>query len=199
MTDQNDHINLDQLWAYLDDVLDPSQTETVQAHLAGCSLCQSELDQLEKLSLQLEELPEISLTKDLSGMVVSQLKAERALSPAVTWTLVVEALAAGAVIGAMIPAFQAAGWHPRLLEIRLALSSGVNAFLAQLASSWLVWLSGLKMQLNQLIISFNPLESLPLGALSPWMLIGTAGGLVILLNALLLRGQPLPNGDHKQI
>lgn len=199
MTDQNDHINLDQLWAYLDGVLDPYQTEAIQAHLAGCSLCQSELDQLEKLTLQLEELPEISLTKDLSGLVVSQLKAEQALSPAVTWTLVVEALAAGAVIGAMIPAFQAAGWLPRLLEIRLALSSGVNAFLVQLASSWLVWLSGLKMQLNQLIISFNPLESLPLGALSPWMLIGTAGGLVILLNALLLRGQPLPNGDHKQI
>ncbi|MFN2281358.1 MAG: anti-sigma factor family protein [Anaerolineales bacterium] len=199
MTEQNGHIDLDQLWAYLDGVLDPSQAEMIQAHLAECPLCQAEFDRLEKLTLRLENLPEVGLTKDLSGLVVSQLKAERALSPAITWTLVAEALAAGTVIGVLIPVIRAAGWLPRLQEIQLSLGAAVNVFLTQLASSWLVWWAGLKVQLNQLIISFNPLESLPLGALSPWTLIGTAGGLVILLNALLLRGHPLPNGNNKQI
>lgn len=199
MTDKNKHINLDQLWAYLDGVLDPSQEEVIQSHLEGCPLCQAEYNRLEMLTSQLDTLPEVSLPKDLSSFVVARLKEERSLSPAITWTLVIEAIAAGAVIGVLIPAFQAAGWLPRLLEVKLALQAGANTFLAQLASSWLVWWAGLKLQASQLVTSFDPLENLPLGAFSPWILIGAAGGLVVLINVLLLGRQPLPNNNHKQL
>ena len=199
MTDENKHINLDQLWAYLDGVLDPSQAEVIQSHLEDCPLCQAESNRLEILTSQLETLPEVSLKKDLSSLVVARLKEERSLSPAITWTLVIEAVAAGAVIGVLIPAFQAAGWLPRLQGIGRSLQAAANLFLTQLASSWLVWWAGLKLQASQLMTSFNLLESLPLGAFSPWILIGAAGGLVVLINVLLLGRQPLPNNNHKQL
>jgi len=197
MTDQNRHLKNDQLQAYLDGVLEPTNMKDFQLHLETCQTCQEELTQLEAVSYQLENMPEIPLSRDLSGLVISQLKEERTLSPAITWTLVIEALAAGAVIAVLVPALQAAGWLPRLLEVRLALGAGLNVFLTQLASNWLVWWTGLKLQLSQLITSFNPLGALPLEVFSPWLIIGVAGGLVVLINALLLRGQSLPNGNQK--
>lgn len=199
MPDQNQHIKNDQLQAYLDGALDSASVEIIRAHLETCPLCQEELSRLEFVTSRLDAMPEIGLQKDLSQLVIEQLKENESLSPAITWTLIIEALAAGAAIGVLIPVVKATGWLSRLLDIRQVLGAGLNTFLAQLASSWLVWWAGLKVQLNQLTISFNPLESLPLEVLSPWILIGTAGGLVILLNALLLRGQPLPNSNHQQI
>jgi anti-sigma factor RsiW len=199
MTDNNQHIKNDQLQAYLDGILEPAAAERVQSHLDDCPACRDEFARLEGVAAQLASLPEIRLSGDLSRMVISQLKRERSLSPAITWTLVIEALAAGAVIAILIPAFQAAGGLPRLLDTRLALGAAANIFLTQLASSWLVWWATLKLQLSQLIGVFNPLESLRLGALSPWILIGAAGGLVVLTNALLLGRQPLLDRNHKQI
>ena len=197
MTEQNGHLKDDQLQAYLDDVLEPTIAKEIQFHLETCSACREELARLKAVSYQLEKLPEASLSRDLSRLVVSQLEGEQSLSPAITWTLVIEALAAGAVIAVLIPALQAAGWLPRLLEIRLGLGAGLKVFLAQLASNWLVWWAGLRLQLNQLITSFNPLGALPLEVFSPWLIIGVAGGLVVLINALLLGGQSLPNSNHK--
>lgn len=197
MTEQNAHIDLDQLWAYLDGVLEPIQGEAVKAHLADCPLCKAEFARLEGVTDRLESLPEIALARDLSSLVVGQLREERSLSPAITWTLVAEALAAGGVIAILIPIFQAAGWLPRLLGTGLEIRAGINIFLAQLASGWLVWWAGLKLQFSQLMGSFSPTEILRLGTFSPWILIGAAGGLVVLTNALLLGRQSLLNGNHQ--
>ena len=197
MTDQNQHLKNDQLQAYLDGVLEPSNIENVQAHLETCPPCQKELVNLESLETSLESLPALSLGRDLSSLVISQLKKEQSLSPAITWTLIIEALAAGGVIAVLIPAFQAAGWLPRLLNTGLELQVAINIFLTQLASSWLVWWAGLKLQISHMTKSFNPLGAMPSGVFSPWLIIGIAGGLVVLINALLLRGQSLPNGNYK--
>lgn len=199
MTDPNRHLKNDQLQAYLDSVLEPSDIENFQAHLKTCTTCKKELENMESLEASLESLPSLSLGKDLSSLVISQLKKEQSLSPAITWTLIIEALAAGTVIAVLIPVFQAAGWLPRLLDTGLELQAAVNIFLTQLASNWLVWWAGLKLQFDQFLGTLNPLANLPGDIISPWILIGIAGGLVILLNALLLGRQPIQNGNHKHI
>ena len=199
MKNQN-HLNKgSQLQAYLDGVLEPSLEKEIQTHLEVCPQCQMELARLEALRSRLETLPEISLSRDLSGLVISQLEEEKKLSSAITWTLVIETLAAGSVIAALIPAFQAAGRLPQLIEIRLTLGTAVSVFLTQLASSWIVWWSSLKLQISQLLIFADPLKKLGLGTLSPWILVGAAGVLVILLNAILLGQQSLPENNQKRI
>lgn len=197
MTDHNQHIKNDQLQAYLDGVTDPAAAESIKVHLDACPACRDKLARLEEMAARLQSLPEVPLSRDLSGLVVSQLKRDQTLSPAITWTLVIEALAAGAVIAILIPAFQAAGGLHRLLDILLKLLAAANVFLAQLTSSWLVWWATLKLQLSQLVGAFSPLDVLRLGAISPWILIGVAGGLVVLTNALLLGRQPLLDRNHK--
>ena len=199
MTDQNKHLHNDQLQGYLDGVLDSTTIVNIQAHLDSCPTCQKKLASLELLESRLDSLPAINLEKDLSSLVISQLKKEESLSPAITWTLIIEALAAGTVIAVLIPAFQAAGWIPRLMQTGLELQAAINIFLTQMASNWLVWWAGLKLQFNQFLVNLNPLTDLPLDSFSPWILIGIAGGLVILLNALLLGRQTIPNGNHKHI
>jgi predicted anti-sigma-YlaC factor YlaD len=50
------------LGAYLDGELHGSQLHHVQAHLAGCDLCRSELESLESLSSLLKEIPAPTFT-----------------------------------------------------------------------------------------------------------------------------------------
>jgi predicted anti-sigma-YlaC factor YlaD len=201
MTDQTQHTTDDQLQAYLDGVLDSPSAKMIQDHLQGCPSCQAQLTRLEVVSSRLKAMPEIDLSRDLAPLVIEQLKEDQSLSPAITWTLVIEALAAGVVISLLIPALQAAGWLPRLINSRQALQAAANLFLTQLASNWLVWWVGFKQQLSLLVKGFNPLDNLLLGSISPWILMAAAGGLMILINALLLGQQSLPkhNQNHFQL
>jgi len=199
MSDQNHPIQGDQLQAYLDDALDAAARAEIQDHLEICPDCREQLARLETLSSHLENLPELDLSKDLSGLVISRLEEENSLSPAITWTLVIEAIAAGGVIAALIPAFQAAGWLPQFREFRLTLSAAINVFLTQLASSWLVWWAGLKLQLNQLIGTAPALKGLAPGNLSPWILIGSASILAVIINGLLLGRGTLPGSNQNQM
>lgn len=198
MNDQNQHINDDQLQAYLDRALEPAAEKLVQAHVEKCPTCQQNLEILEMVALSLDNLPELPLGKDFSHPVVEILQAQEALSPAVTWTLVIEALAAGVVIGFLIPAFQAAGWLPRLLNTRLTLQAELNAFLAQLVNTWMVWWAGLKLELSLAVTSLAPLETLTWGTFSPWIIIGLTGALIVLINTFLLTQQPRSDHNHNQ-
>ena len=199
MNDQNQHIRDDQLQAFLDGALEPAAAKLVQAHLKVCPVCREDLASLEMVASRLDSLPELTLGKDFSQPIVETLKAQESLSPGVTWTLVAEALAAGVMISLLIPAFQAAGWLPRLLNTRLTLQAELNTFLAQLVNSWVVWWAELKLEFSQVIISLASLQTLSVGTLSPWILIGLAGTLMILLNAFLLGRQPQPDRNHHQL
>ena len=198
MSDQNRHIKDDQLQAFLDGTLEPPAVKLVQAHLDICPTCREGLANLEMVVSRLERLPEVGLEKDLSQLVVEKIKDQQTLSPAVTWTLVVEALAAGVMISLLIPAFQAAGWVPRLLNTRLTLQAEVNDFLSQLVNSWLVWWTGLKLDISQLITSLARLNTFSTGTISPWIMIGLAGALIVLLNAFLLGREPQSDQNHHQ-
>ncbi len=183
---QDQHPNLDQLQSYLDQTLDPMISRLLKEHLASCSTCQAEVFRFEVLYTRLETLPEISLEKDLSSVVLHAIRDEKQLSRGITWTLVIEAIGAGVVLGLMIPALQAAVWIPRLMDTQLEIRATINIFLTQLASSWILWWAKLQVSFTQLIKSFQtpevPLSTLP----APWVWILLAVGLGILLNGLLL-------------
>ncbi len=197
MAELTSHLSEDQLQAYLDGVLDPGLDEQIQNHLAECMSCRERLEGLENLSYRLESLPDLELSRDLSNLVVSRLQKERSLAPALTWTLIIESLSIVAVLTALIPVLQSAGWLPRLLNIGKELGTGLRVFLSQLASSWLVWWIELQLQVRVFGETLLPHGSLARLAFSPWILIGAAGGLGILINYLLLRQNSLRDSNQQ--
>ena len=184
---QDQHPDRDQLQSYLDQTLDPITSRLFADHLASCSTCQAEVLRFEVLYNRLETLPEISLEKDLSSVVLHAIRDQKQLSRGITWTLVIEAISAGVVLGLMIPALRAAVWIPRLKDTQLEILAAINIFLTQLASSWILWWAKLQVSFTQLIkplqTSGVPLSTLP----APWVWILLAVGLGILLNGLLLK------------
>ena len=184
---QDQHPDQDQLQSYLDQTLDPMTSRLFADHLTSCSSCQAEVLKFEVLYTRLETLPEISLENDLSSVVLRAIRDEKLLSRGITWTLVIEAIGAGVVLGLMIPALRATVWIPRLMDTQLEIRAAVNIFLTQLASSWILWWAKLQVSFTQLIkplqTSGVPLSPLP----APWVWILLAVGLGILLNGLLLK------------
>lgn len=192
-----DHISADKLQAYLDGELDQSSLQEIALHLGECPACREELAQLEGIFAQLENLPELQLEKDFSSSVLAKLREETQLSRGITWTLALEALAAGTVIGFLIPAVQAAAWLQQLINTQTEIRAGINIFLAQLASSWLVWWAGLQLNFEQTIQSLSSARYFPSGVFSPWILILAATGIGILANFILLRSQPFRSRNQK--
>ena len=184
---QDQHPNLDQLQSFLDQTLDSMTSRLFAEHLASCPTCQAEVFRFESLYSRLETLPEISLEKDLSSVVMDAIRDEKRLSRRITWTLVIEAVSAGVVLGLMIPALRAAVWIPRLMDTQIKIQAAINIFLTQVASSWILWWAKLQVNFTQLIkplqTSGVPLSTLP----APWVWILLAVGLGILLNGLLLK------------
>ncbi len=196
MKDKTNHPDLDQLQTFIDQALDEPAALAIQDHLDGCPSCREELARLDTLITRLENLPEFSLTKDLSSMVLVKLRENKKVTSGLTWALVIESLAAGAVIGALIPAIQAAAWLPQVLNTPQEILVAVNIFLTQLASSWLVWWAqlqlNLKVFLDPTLIQFNLPAALP----PPWILILAASVLGIFANFFLLRINPIRDNNH---
>lgn len=197
MNKQTNHIPTDKLQAYLDQELDQAGYQEVELHLDQCPACQEDLSRLESVFARLENLPVIELEKDLSNSVLTQLREETKLSLGITWTLVLEAIGAGTVIGLLIPAFRAAAWLPQLIDTQMEIQAVVNIFLTQLASSWLVWWAGLRLNFEQITKSLITFDSLPASDISPWTLVLAAAGIGILANYFLLRIDPLRNQNYK--
>ena len=191
------HISTDKLQTYLDQELDQAGLQDVEIHLGRCPSCREELSRLESVFARLESLPSLELEKDLSTSIVTQLRNEKKLSLGITWTLVLESLGAGIVIGLLIPAFRAAAWLPQLISTQTEIRAAINIFLTQLASTWLVWWSGLKLNLEQTAKSLFSTTNLPSGEFSPWILILAAAGIGLLANYIMLRSNPIRSRNHK--
>ena len=198
MNKDTHHISLALLQAYLDQELDQAEQQEVLSHLEQCPACQEELSRLESIFTRLDNLPELALDKDLSTSVLAQLQEETKVSPAITWILVLEALGAGTVIGLLIPAIRASAWLSRLIDTQTEIQSAVNIFLTQLASSWLVWWSGLQLNIKQTAKTLLSTGYFPGGNFSPWILILAAAGIGLLANYILLRSDPIRSRNHKR-
>jgi hypothetical protein len=145
---------------------------------------------------QLDSLPEIKLEKDLTIPELTQLREESKFSLGITWTLILEALGAATVIGLLIPVIQAASWLPQLIDTQTEIRAAINIFLTQLASSWLFWWAGLRLNFEQFTKSLISFDNLPVSGISPWILVLAAAGIGILVNYFLLRFDPLRNQNH---
>lgn len=191
------HITIDKLQAYLDQDLDLAKHQEVEDHLDQCPSCREELSRHENLFSGLENLPALELEKDLSIPVLAQLREETKLSLGITWTLVLEAVGAGTVIGLLIPAIRSTAWLPVLVDTQTEIQAAINIFLTQLASTWLVWWSSLQLNLEQTAKSLFSTSYFPSGELSPWILILVAAGIGLLANYIMLRSNPIRSRNHK--
>ena len=196
MKQETSHISSDKLQAYLDQELDQVGRQDVDLHLGSCPFCREELSRLESVFARLESMPSLELEKDLSTSVLAQLRDEKKLPLGITWTLVLEVLGAGIVIGLLIPAYQAASWLPQLVDTQTEIRAAINIFLTQLASTWLVWWSGMKLNLEQTAKSLFSTTYFPSGEFSPWILILAAAGIGLLANYILLRSNPIRSRNH---
>ncbi len=198
MNNETKHISTNQIQAYLDQGLDQTEHQEVEFHLDQCPACREELSRLANLFARLENLPPLELEKDLSLPVLAQLREKSKLSLGITWVLVLEALGAGTVISLLIPAIRAAAWLPILADTKVKIQAAINIYLTQLASSWLVWWTGLRMNIEQTSKSLFSTMYFPSVEFSPWILILAAGGIGLLTNYILLRSDPIRGRNHKQ-
>jgi hypothetical protein len=198
MNNHLSHPDSDQLQAYFDQELDFETTGSIKEHLEVCKLCQAEINKLQLVVSRLEDLPEIVPEINISGNVLIQLKSRKQLSRGLTWTMVLEALAAGIVIGFMIPVVNAAAWLPRVMNTPAELLTAVNIFLTQLASTWMVWAAQVQLSIKELISPQNIEFILPAQLPSPWIIILITGSLAAIINYLLLRFNPIRNGNQNQ-
>ena len=196
MNKKTTHISSDILQTYLDNELDQAGFHDVELHLKQCPSCREKLSRLESVFIRMESLLPLELEKDLSISILAKLQDEKELSLGITWTLVLEALGAGIVIGLLIPAFRAAAWLPQLVDTQTEIRAAINIFLTQLASTWMVWWSRLQLNLEQTTKSLFSTTFFPSGEFSPWILILAAAGIGLLANYIMLRSNPIRSRNH---
>jgi len=186
-TFQDGHPQLDDLHAYLDQELDKLAIDELENHLASCSTCQKQVDRLKTLTLRINSLPEIQMDKDFSTTIKNRIRDKQQVPRGITWTLLVEGVAAGVVLGLIIPAIQVSIWPPRLMKIQHELQAAINIFMTQIASNWIYWWTKTQFDFTQVFESLNPSIILPQGFPSPWILILVGVGAGLLTNFILLR------------
>ncbi len=71
------HIELDQLQAYLDQELGADEIKLVDRHLAVCPDCEREVEQLRALFLEIENLTDIRLERDLAPAVLKSIRSRK--------------------------------------------------------------------------------------------------------------------------
>ncbi len=184
---KDQHPDQDTLQAYLDQALVPGSSRKVEEHLESCPACREEIAILERMFTRLESLPEIPLHKDFSPGILEMIRVQKQLSRGVTWTLVIEGIAAGTILGLIIPALKFTPWIPRLLNTQVEIQAGLNIFLAQLFSSWTLWWAQLKFSFNHLAAPLQVTLEIPAALPAPWIWILLAVGLGVLINGLLLK------------
>lgn len=183
----DDHPNRDDLQAYLDQVLEQPANKVLEDHIETCSSCQDEIGRLESLIQRLETLPDIPINRDFSASVKELIKDNQQVPKGLTWTLLIEGVAAGVVLGLIIPAIQTSVWTPSFLEIQNGLQASINILLTQIASNWIFWWAKIQLDFTQILKSLNPTFILPWGLPSPWILILVGVGAGFLTNFILLR------------
>ncbi|MEW5871935.1 MAG: zf-HC2 domain-containing protein [Chloroflexota bacterium] len=66
------HPSEEMLNEYLDDVMEAGQRAELEAHLAGCSACAARLEELNEVFVALQNLPELSLGRDLAPSILAR-------------------------------------------------------------------------------------------------------------------------------
>ena len=169
-----DHISDVQLNEYLDN--ETNEREQIESHLSTCDDCATRLSALQNLFLELESLPELELTHDLSALFVT--KGQLTLQLPHWLTLIVFLQAALALIAliisipfieTLIPQFDMNSLIAPLFEIQ---------------SLWTIWLDSLS------AFEVPTLPTIPVVEMSS-LLLALVGIFMLWIfgNGLLLRNQ----------
>ena len=92
------HLTEEQINEYLDGLLDESARQSVEVHLSQCVDCRNQVEALKQVFADLDDVPEIPLTRDLTPAILAKLPQKE---PVRIWT---RAFAAqwGVVVGTLI-------------------------------------------------------------------------------------------------
>ena len=87
VNDPSTHLSSEALQAYLEGELAAERTEKVEAHLAGCSRCASELDGWRLVFSQLDELPGLEPSENFAERVMAEVPTRPSLGRRLMGTL----------------------------------------------------------------------------------------------------------------
>lgn len=172
------HLTNEQLNEYLDN--ETNEREQIELHLNTCNQCNARFTDLQNLFLELDSLPDLQLTRDLSTRFAPT--GQLIQSPPRWLTLTVFAQAAIALIALIISIPFITTYIPQIDFNSLTLP------LFEIQSLWTIWLEQLS-TFNFEPSTFN-LPTLPVIEMSS-LLLALAGIFVIWIfgNGLLLRNQ----------
>lgn len=97
------HLTEETLNEYLDNALTPAARADVDAHLAACDTCTAELESLRTLFAQIGSLPEATLERNLTPIVVARLPVRVGMSRPLGWALAAQGLVALVLLAALLP------------------------------------------------------------------------------------------------
>jgi hypothetical protein len=191
MAEQNhDHLDEFQLNEYLDGDLDPNEFAIFKNHLSDCLSCASRVEQLRGVIDELEDLPEISLSRDLSQSIVAALQPELRLPQPVKIGAITQMILALVVLVLAIPPLLRT-WQPVFLEMKFTLSD-------RFSSTTLIWtgqLENILVTWTELLVEWQPPTILEATQIVVWPIFLAAMMLFVIGNGLILR-KVIRNGAH---
>jgi anti-sigma factor RsiW len=174
------HLTDEQLNEYLDnEINDPAQ---VEIHLSSCADCAARLAARQALFDEIESLPEIALSRDLTAPVVRQLSGRASLPRSLRLAVILQFTAAIVILVFSAP-FVVQFLSSYVASLQTPSFAGV---LLQVQAQWTAWLD----MLSQLRLPNIP--EIPVFELSSlFLMLAVIGASVLWLigNGLLLRNQ----------
>jgi len=186
-TDPNYHPDQILMHAFLDEELTPLEAGRLKNHLNICPACREELDRLESLFSRLEELPEIPLGVSYTSGIIQQVKKQQKLFQGLTWTAVLQAAAAGIILGLVLPILPYQEWSFRLQSILNQFQANAAANFSRLMVDWSLSWTAISAFIPETTKRILSADFILLELSEPLLLVIAAAVLGILANSILLR------------
>jgi hypothetical protein len=186
-TNPNYHPDQSLLHAFLDGELTQEETDRLKHHLGFCSACRENLEGLESLFSQLEELPKIPLEVNFKSKILQRVKRQQKLFQGLTWTAVLQAAAAGIILGLVLPILPYQEWSFTLQEILNQLHTNAAANFSRLMVEWSLNWADFSQSIPPAMESMLSTDFILLDLSEPLLVVIAAAVLGILANSILLR------------
>ena len=183
---ESEHIELEQLQAFIDQELDADEKKSVALHLAECAVCTREHERLRELFQEIESLPIVELDRDLSPAVLEAIRSKKISSLTMRMIPLLQAVSGVTLFWLLWPVIQSG-----LLRVSASLSQWTiwvwihqEAFSIQngLVES-VFWVRGWMESVFASFVSHVP--QWPISAW--WLVMGCVFSLWVLGNGFLLR------------
>jgi hypothetical protein len=142
----------------------------------------------------LEELPEIPLEVSYQSEILQRVKRQQKLFQGLTWTAVVQAAAAGIILGLVLPVLPYQEWSFRLQDFFNQLQTTTAANFSHLMVEWSLNWSAFRENIPAAVERSLSADYLQLNLSEPLLLVIAAAVLGLLANSILLR-----NGTYTSI